>query len=248
MTSHAPGTKAQDDPHDTEGSSGAPAFRRVSLEAVAGSSAVALGWVLMAITHPTTTYHFAPLVAVVVVPFLARARTQKSIPLRRALVLTSGGALPALIATAVIESLNALGGPTLISAGGALVETLIAIGAGLLIGMTAMISPWRRGGSHLKRTAGGQPKDLFQAAFSRLWQSCRPDRRRRDRSAVLDATEALHVGPPALAAYMRLIDWFCNPPVGRPRLRIDAQMSAVEGPTTSRTKNCKRSTIFFRRL
>lgn len=145
MTSPAPGTKPLDDPHDTEGFFGVPGFRRVLLEAVAVSSTVALGWVLMAITHPTTTYHFAPLVAVVVAPFLVRARTQKSIPLRSALVLTSAGVLPALIATAVIESLDALGGPTLIGAGGALVETLVAIAAGLIIGMTAMISPcWPR--------------------------------------------------------------------------------------------------------
>lgn len=141
MTSPAPGTKPRDDPRDTEGSTGAPAFRRVALEAVAVSSAVALGWVLMALAHPTTTYHFAPLIAVVVVPFLVRARTQKSIPLRRALGLTAGSALPALIATAVIENLNALGGPALIGAGGALVETLVAIAAGLIIGVTTMISP-----------------------------------------------------------------------------------------------------------
>ncbi|MET3948467.1 putative membrane protein YedE/YeeE [Arthrobacter sp. UYCu512] len=143
MTSPAPGTKPRDDPRDTEGSTGAPSFRRVALEAAAVSSAVALGWVLMAVSHPTTTYHFAPLVAVVVGAVLVRARTQKSIPLRRALVLTSGSALPALISTAVIESLNALGGPTLIGAGNALVETLVAIAAGLIIGVTTMITPWR---------------------------------------------------------------------------------------------------------
>lgn len=114
--------------------------RRASLEAVAVSGAVALGWALMASTHPTTTYHFAPVVAVAVLTFYVRARTEQSVPFRIGLSLSAAGALIALITTAVIENLDALQGPTLWGPGSALAETLLAIAAGFLIGLTATMS------------------------------------------------------------------------------------------------------------
>jgi len=114
--------------------------RRASLEAVAVSGAVALGWALMASTHPTTTYHFAPVVAVAVLTFYVRARVEQPVPFRIGLNLSAAGALIALITTAVIENLDAPQGPTLWGPGSALAETLVAITAGFLIGLTATMS------------------------------------------------------------------------------------------------------------
>lgn len=100
--------------------------RRASLEAVAVSGVVALGWALMASTHPRTTYHFAPVVIVAVLAFYVRARTEHPMRIRAGLSLSVAGALIALITTAVVENLDALRGPTLWGPGGALAETLLA--------------------------------------------------------------------------------------------------------------------------
>jgi len=104
------------------------------------SAAVALGWVAMATTHPTVTYHFAPIVAVIPAPLFTRFRTDQPLPPRRALALSAIGVLIVVIATAVIASLDAFRGPTLIGPSSALAETLMAIGVGFLIGLTAMIA------------------------------------------------------------------------------------------------------------
>lgn len=140
--------RADDPQPDALGAEGRPrahshSARRVSLEAVAVSGIVALGWALMASTHPTTTYHFAPVVAVAVLAFYVRARTELPVALRSGLRLSAGGVLIALITTAVVENLDALQGPTLWGPGSALAETLIAIAAGFLIGLTATIAPRR---------------------------------------------------------------------------------------------------------
>ncbi|MEO6199806.1 MAG: hypothetical protein ABIO89_01445 [Cryobacterium sp.] len=104
------------------------------------SAVVALGWIAMATTHPTVTYHFAPIVAVIAAPLFTRFRTDQPLPPRRSLVLSAIGVLIVAIATAVIASLDAFRGPTLIGPGSALTETLMAIAAGSMIGLTAMIA------------------------------------------------------------------------------------------------------------
>ena len=101
---------------------------------------VALGWALIASTHPTTTYHFAPVVVVAVLAFYVRARTERPVRFRTGVHLSVVGALIALITTALVENLGALQGPTLWGPDGALAETLLAIAAGFLIGLTTTIA------------------------------------------------------------------------------------------------------------
>ncbi len=107
------------------------------------SGVVALGWALMALTHPTTTYHFAPVVVVAVLALYVRARTEHPVKIRSGLYLSAAGALIALITTAGVESLDALRGPTLWGPGGAPAESLLAIAAGFLIGLTATVTSRR---------------------------------------------------------------------------------------------------------
>jgi len=125
------------------GTSGSPTTGRASLEAGAATATVALGWALMAQAHPTTTYHFAPLVLVAITTLYVRTRLERPLTFRQTLSLAGFGAVIALITTAVLENVNALRGPTLWGPGGALAETLLAIAVGLLIGLTAMMG--RRG-------------------------------------------------------------------------------------------------------
>lgn len=137
------GTEPQAASHLTAETSGPPTARRASLEAVALSGAVSLGWAVLASTHPTTTYHFAPLIAASGMAIYVRARVEHPLALRRALSLASGGALIAVFTAAVLENLNVLRGPTLWGPGNALPETILAIAAGLLIGLIASVGTRR---------------------------------------------------------------------------------------------------------
>jgi hypothetical protein len=138
------GTAPHADQSQADGTPDSPTIRRASLEAVAVAGVVASGWALMAMTHPTTTYHFAPIIAVAVVALYVRGRVDRPLGFRRGLSLAGAGVLIAVIATTVLGSLNALRGPTLWGTGSALAETLMAIAVGFLIGATAMIGPRRR--------------------------------------------------------------------------------------------------------
>lgn len=71
---HASWASAQAARPQSNGTSDSPTTSRASLEAVAVAVVVASGWALMATTHPTTTYHFAPLITVAVVALYVRAR------------------------------------------------------------------------------------------------------------------------------------------------------------------------------
>ncbi|MDJ0349000.1 hypothetical protein [Cryobacterium sp. PH29-G1] len=122
----------------------APTLRRASLEGIAVSSAVALTWALMATTHPTTTYHFAPLITVAAAALYVRARRERPLTFRPMLSLAAGGTLISMFATAVLENVQALQGPTLWGPGSAVAETVAAIAIGLLLSLTAMIGPRRR--------------------------------------------------------------------------------------------------------
>ncbi|MBI1351246.1 MAG: glutaredoxin [Actinomycetales bacterium] len=98
------------------------------------SLAAAAGWLVLALTHPTTTYHLAPLLTAVAWP-LAAARNRDR-PLRggAALHAAIGSALLAIGVLGILALAGALDGPALIGSTAA-EESLIMIAAGTLIGL-----------------------------------------------------------------------------------------------------------------
>lgn len=101
------------------------------------------GCVLLALSQPATTYHFAPTMVAATWPIAQRLRPGRRLrPLR--LGITSGcGAVIALGVTAILASVGALSGPTFFTQG-ALGETAAMVGAGVLIGLVVGLKPSAR--------------------------------------------------------------------------------------------------------
>lgn len=74
----------------------------------------ALGWFALAISHPTTTYHFGPAIAAAAWPLVRRARTGRPLPPVAALLTGLGGVVVAAATTLVLQSRGALEGPVLL--------------------------------------------------------------------------------------------------------------------------------------
>ncbi|GAW49219.1 MULTISPECIES: glutaredoxin domain-containing protein [unclassified Nocardioides] len=127
----------------------APAGTGRRLTAIADSGwslAAGVGWLILALTHPTTTYHLAPLLTAVAWP-LTVARRPASRGSRDGLRAVTGGALLAGLVLGVLALAGALDGPALIGSTAAR-ESLIVIAVGTLIG-SAVVRP--RGGSSPSR-------------------------------------------------------------------------------------------------
>jgi hypothetical protein len=98
------------------------------------SSAVTAAWLLLAITHPHTTYHLVLLLTALAWPLAARLRRGAAHGVGAAVTAVLGGAGIALVTTALLAVVHALGSPSLTGSGSALVETLIAVLAGAAVG------------------------------------------------------------------------------------------------------------------
>jgi len=87
---------------------------------------VATGWAVLALRHPTVTYHFAPGVAAFA---WAGVLAWRGGPIGRgaAVRATVGGTAVALAATWLLHARHALDGPTLVHRGSALAEFAIVI-------------------------------------------------------------------------------------------------------------------------
>jgi hypothetical protein len=101
---------------------------------------VAFVWVVLAVRTSTSTYHFAPLILALVLPFASRS-SPIGHPRRPVgvFIASIGGVLAALVGLGLAWTGN-LDGPTLWGEGGALGEVLAFSVAGVLIGNALM---WR---------------------------------------------------------------------------------------------------------
>ncbi len=102
-------------------------------EGAAVAAVVAVGWLLLALNQPTTTYHFAPLVLVIAPVALMRMRVNRSLPWRSVLTGTGIGAVLALVAAGILFASHALRGPGLVADIGPVAEIFIAIILGMAI-------------------------------------------------------------------------------------------------------------------
>lgn len=98
------------------------------------SVVVAVGWLPLASWHPNTTYHFAPLLAAAGWPITRRWRGGPPLPVGAAIAAAAGGLGVTLAATALLGARHVLPGPSLTGSGSVLVETLIAVLAGAVLG------------------------------------------------------------------------------------------------------------------
>lgn len=93
-------------------------------------------WTGLALRHPTLTYHLAPVLAAVAWPLVARVtrgRTSVAAGLRAA----GGGLLVTALATAELDTLDALRGPALVG-GSATTEALLGALGGAAWGAQAV--------------------------------------------------------------------------------------------------------------
>lgn len=95
----------------------------------------AAGWVALAVSTPTTTYHFAPTVVAAAWPVARRPRAGHRLSKRAVAATVGGGAAVALAVTVALASADALAGPTFFGTDGAVVETLVMAGVGVVIGL-----------------------------------------------------------------------------------------------------------------
>lgn len=120
--------------------------------------AFAVGWVLLAVAHPGTTYHVAPLIVAAACPVVARWQAGTALSVRGGLWATGFGGAVAGTATALLAAAGELRGPTVTGSAGTLTETVVS----LLIGVAAGAAiAWAR---HVRRDQGrrsptGPPHD-----------------------------------------------------------------------------------------
>ena len=93
--------------------------------------AVAAGWFLLAVAHPTTTYHFDPFL-VAIAPFVILRLQRAATPWRMVLASTGFGAALALAETLLLDNAGALRGPAVLGIIGPMPESLISILPGIL--------------------------------------------------------------------------------------------------------------------
>ncbi|MGH3951381.1 MAG: hypothetical protein ACRDSE_20065 [Pseudonocardiaceae bacterium] len=102
---------------------------------------IAAVWLTLAVTSPSTTYHFAPMIMAAAVPVARRSRTGGRLAWRELAVAAAAGVVASLSVTILLVSLDALSGPTFFGTPGAVRETLVMTGLGALIGL--LIGSWR---------------------------------------------------------------------------------------------------------
>ncbi len=107
---------------------------------------VAVGWFLLAVTNPTTTYHFDPFLVVIAPVALTRFRHTGSLSWRIVLIGTGIGTGLALATTALLSSVGGLRGPGLVGGIDPVAEALIGILLGVAVQVLSTLSRKHRGG------------------------------------------------------------------------------------------------------
>ena len=104
---------------------------------MAGVLALALGWSLLALRSPTTTYHVAPAVVTVTPIWIIRRR---SVPrVNHAIRYVVLGAAIAAITTVTLSASGNLQGPTLTGSHAATTEAILAIAVGVALALTGAL-------------------------------------------------------------------------------------------------------------
>ena len=106
--------------------------------AVGIALAIALGWTLLALRSPTTTYHLAP-VLVTIAPIWI-IRRQGNARGKHAIQYIVIGAAIAALTTVVLSASGNLRGPTLTGSRGAAAEAMLATGLGATLALTVVRS------------------------------------------------------------------------------------------------------------
>lgn len=99
----------------------------------ASACAVAAAWVVLAMTSPTTTHHFAPLVAAAAWPVARRLTVGHRLRVLLGLRAAAGSIVVTTAAMIILLVTHSLRGPVLVGAT-TLVETIAAIVLGSLLG------------------------------------------------------------------------------------------------------------------
>lgn len=116
---------------------------------------VSVGWLLLAVSHPTTTYHFAPLIIVIAPVMFMRISVEYRLRWRYVLASTGTGAAIALATTTVLVAWGALRGPSIADHlggdSGAIGEAFITIGLGVAIVIAIAIAGTVVGYAHARK-------------------------------------------------------------------------------------------------
>lgn len=99
------------------------------------TAAAAAAWIVLALNSPTTTYHFAPMVAAAAWPVALRLRVGLRLSAKAVSVAAGRGIAVALAVTLALASTGALAGPTFFGTPHALAESLVMAGIGAVIGV-----------------------------------------------------------------------------------------------------------------
>lgn len=124
-------------PTAPDGSPGSQGRARRWQQTVAGagsSAAAAAVWLVLALIHPTTTYHLAPLVTALAWPLIASRRPGLLYRAHHRLLGVVGGALLAGATLAILALAGALEGPALIGSTAAR-ESVVTIAAATAVGV-----------------------------------------------------------------------------------------------------------------
>lgn len=107
-------------------------MQTLTVRALALSSGLAVLWAVLASVQPTTTFHLAPALIPLAVTFVMAERT----PAPRTLIghILAAGLLAVAVSIA-LDMAGRLQGPSLLPMGGALMESVVAAGAGVVIAL-----------------------------------------------------------------------------------------------------------------
>jgi hypothetical protein len=99
------------------------------------SLVIAAVWAVLAIWHPTTTYHLGPALVAAAWPLTLRGRAGIARARVRAVVMSAlGGTVTAFAAIGLLAARHALAGPTVLGGHGAMTEAFLAAVVGAAFG------------------------------------------------------------------------------------------------------------------
>ncbi len=110
--------------------------RRIGVRPVVVASALAMLWSVLAMWHPTITYHFGPTLVAASIPLFVRIR-DRPWPSRLALLPATSGLLVAAVTTVALTLADALRGPVIVG-GNATVEAALFATVGAAWGWSTL--------------------------------------------------------------------------------------------------------------
>lgn len=109
--------------------------RKLDILTVAAPILAAALWLVMALTHPATTYHFAPTVAAAIGAVIRRLRTRHRSSWPTAILDAAVGSGASVATFIILLDGHALRGPTLIDTAQAPLEAVLAITLGAMLAL-----------------------------------------------------------------------------------------------------------------